>query len=59
MIAVFLGYAMVYRLLAPGFEAHGTVQWYLFKYWLNFNIDTMAVGAFMALLFLRQSPLLK
>jgi peptidoglycan/LPS O-acetylase OafA/YrhL len=59
MIAVFIGYALVYRLLAPGFEAHGTVQWYLFKYWVNFNIDTMAVGAFMALLFLRQSPLLK
>lgn len=58
MIAIFIGYAVIYRLLAPGFEAPGTVQWYLFKYWVNFNIDTMAVGAFMALLYLRQGRML-
>lgn len=59
MVAVFLGYAVVYRILAPGFETHGTVQWYLFKYWVNFNIDTMAVGALMAVLYLRRGVLLE
>lgn len=29
------------------------MQWYLLKYWANFNIDCMAVGALMALLFFR------
>lgn len=53
MIAVFIGYAAVYRSLAPGSEGSGTMQWYLLKYWANFNIDCMAVGALMALLFFR------
>lgn len=59
MAAVFIGYAVVYRLLfSPLAEGLSGID-LLRPYWQNFNIDVMAVGGLCAWLLFKKSALLK